>query len=393
MKRFGRYLARASLGSVILVTVGVAAGLGIALTYVAYIISYGLPARPVPFWEGRIGASTLGQLSRIGFSAAALIVGSGAAVIAYRNQRVKEEAHARSESREYQERFLSAANQIGSENASIRIAGVYAMSLLAAQLADAGFRQQCVDVLCAYLRMPQRTVPDPALPSAQVEDQLDWHVRQVIQRSIATYLDKRSVNRWGVVDIDLRGARLRDFSLNNVELRNLTISRATLEGDFHMEQSTVTEQMDARGTHFSQNAFFVGTKFVGRARFYGSYFGGAASFLKTNFRSLAWFYDCVFEESVGFGSAEFRSSVGFERAKFGGKSGFLSANFHGNATFQDAEFRGITRFRKVQFFEQASFVRATFSSRTTFGGTSFAGNSSFRGASRAGTPWDGPHKL
>ena len=131
--------SRSFARSVILVTVGVAAGLGIALTYVAYIISYGLPARPVPFWEGQIGASTLGQLSRIGFSAAALIVGSGAAVIAYRNQRVKEEAHARSESREYQDRFLSAANQIGSENASIRIAGVYAMSLLAAQLADAWF--------------------------------------------------------------------------------------------------------------------------------------------------------------------------------------------------------------------------------------------------------------
>lgn len=390
MNRIGRHLAGVSLGSLILVTVGIAAGLGITLTYVAYIVAFGVPSRPVPFWEGEIGASALGQLSRIGFSAAALIVGSGAAVIAYRNQRIREEAHARAESREYQDRFLSAASQIGDDNASIRIAGVYAMSLLAAQLTDTGFRQQCVDVLCAYLRMPQRTISDPASLSTFMDDPRDWHVRQTIQRSIATYLDKRSLTRWNAVDIDLQGARLRDFSLNNVELRNLTILGATFDGDFYMQQSTVTQQLDARNSHFSQNAFFAETTFVGRARFYGSRFDGPASFVKTSFRSLAWFYDCVFAGSVGFGSAQFGSSVGFERTKFGGKTGFLSASFGGNATFQDAEFFGITRFRKVHFLEQASFVRASFPSKTTFGGTHFAGIRNFNGASRDGISWPGP---
>ena len=389
MKRFGHYLAGASLGSVILIAVGVAAGLGTTLTYLAYIVSYGFPADPVPFWEGEIGASALGQLSRIGFAAAALVVGSGAAVIAYRNQRLKEEAHTRAETREHQDRFVSAAGQIGSDNASIRIAGVYAMSLLAAQLTDSGFRQQCVDVLCAYLRMPQRQIPDALTPSVLLDDPADWHVRQIIQRSIATYLDVRSESRWDAVDIDLRGAQLRDFSLNYVKLRNLTIADADFSGDFFMQESVVAAQMDSRGAHFSQNAIFGESIFVGRARFYGAKFDRQASFVKTQFRSLAWFYDCVFKGSVGFGSTEFHSTVGFERADFGGNAGFLLATFRGKATFQDAVFKR-PRFTKAHFYEHASFVRASFSAKITFTGAEFLRGHDFSGATRGGSAWSGP---
>ena len=50
------------------------------------------------------------------------------------------------------ERFTTAAEQLGSDKPSVRLAGVYAM----AGLADdwEANRQTCVNVLCAYLRMP-----------------------------------------------------------------------------------------------------------------------------------------------------------------------------------------------------------------------------------------------
>src|SRR6516225_11958430 len=56
------------------------------------------------------------------------------------------------------ERFATAAGQLGSDKPpAVRLAGVYAM----AGLADdwEANRQTCVDVLCAYLRMPYE--PDP----------------------------------------------------------------------------------------------------------------------------------------------------------------------------------------------------------------------------------------
>ena len=64
--------------------------------------------------------------------------------------------------RTWNERFATAADQLGSDKpAAVRLAGVYAM----AGLADdwKANRQTCVDVLCAYLRMPYE--PDPGKDS------------------------------------------------------------------------------------------------------------------------------------------------------------------------------------------------------------------------------------
>jgi hypothetical protein len=64
--------------------------------------------------------------------------------------------------RTWNERFATAANQLGSDKpAAVRLAGVYAM----AGLADdwEANRQTCINVLCAYLRMPYE--PDPGKDS------------------------------------------------------------------------------------------------------------------------------------------------------------------------------------------------------------------------------------
>ena len=48
------------------------------------------------------------------------------------------------------ERFATAAEQLGSDKPAVRLAGVYAMAGLADDWEEN--RQTCVDVLCAYLR-------------------------------------------------------------------------------------------------------------------------------------------------------------------------------------------------------------------------------------------------
>ena len=56
------------------------------------------------------------------------------------------------------ERFATAAGQLGSDKPpAVRLAGVYAMAGLADDWPEN--RQTCVDVLCAYLRLPYK--PDP----------------------------------------------------------------------------------------------------------------------------------------------------------------------------------------------------------------------------------------
>src|SRR5215470_7603726 len=64
------------------------------------------------------------------------------------------------------ERFATAAEQLGSDKpAAVRLAGVYAMTGLADDWQEN--RQTCVNVLCAYLRMPYE--PDPGEEASEPE--------------------------------------------------------------------------------------------------------------------------------------------------------------------------------------------------------------------------------
>ena len=55
------------------------------------------------------------------------------------------------------ERFATAADQLGSDKPAVRLAGVHAMAGLADDWEEN--RQTCVDVLCAYLRLPYDPAP------------------------------------------------------------------------------------------------------------------------------------------------------------------------------------------------------------------------------------------
>jgi ABC-type transporter Mla subunit MlaD len=73
------------------------------------------------------------------------------------------------------ERFATAARQLGDDKPpAVRLAGVYAMAGLADDWAEN--RQTCVDVLCAYLRMPYEPDPGQDAPS-----QIGWPFRPAVK--------------------------------------------------------------------------------------------------------------------------------------------------------------------------------------------------------------------
>lgn len=122
-------------------------------------------SRPVyDSWTPWAGDRTIG-LSDLVKLALAVVAGIGAAqglVVVYRRQRSLEaddegkravEAGQRDQRRLMTERFGAASEQLGSAQAPVRLAGVYALSALADEWEDQ--RQQCIDVLCGYLRLPR----------------------------------------------------------------------------------------------------------------------------------------------------------------------------------------------------------------------------------------------
>jgi len=104
------------------------------------------------------------------------------------------------------ERFATAAGQLGSDKPpAVRLAGVYAMAGLADDWPES--RQTCVDVLCAYLRLPYD--PDPgkdADPAERTAYRADREVRHTLIRVIGAHLRSGAAVSWQGLTFDFTGA-------------------------------------------------------------------------------------------------------------------------------------------------------------------------------------------
>jgi hypothetical protein len=86
------------------------------------------------------------------------------------------------------ERFATAAGQLGSDKPpAVRLAGVYAMAGLADDWPEN--RQTCVDVMCAYLRMPYEADPDDEAPGPErLAFRASREVRHTVIRVVTAHL-------------------------------------------------------------------------------------------------------------------------------------------------------------------------------------------------------------
>jgi hypothetical protein len=163
----------------------------VVVLVLSVLLLLGLPSLQQP---GPLPLASLLDLIKLAFAAIAGIGATVALVVAYRRQRVAE-ANSRLEHgkedrerfRVLNERFSTAAGQLGSDQPAIRLAGVYAMASLADGWPEQ--RQTCVDVMCGYLRMPYE--PDPgadAPPADRVAFARDREVRHAVIKVIGDHL-------------------------------------------------------------------------------------------------------------------------------------------------------------------------------------------------------------
>jgi uncharacterized protein YjbI with pentapeptide repeats len=160
-----------------------------------------------------------------------IIAGAGgvvALVVAYRRQRVLEYSarlehgrERREDVRVLNERFATAASQLGSDSAAVRLAGVYAMAGLADDWSEQ--RQTIIDVLCAFLRMPYAARPEGEDSSNHAIWLHQRMVRHTVIRVIANHLQAESPVSWHGHDFDFSdavfdGGDFADCYFSNVSL-------------------------------------------------------------------------------------------------------------------------------------------------------------------------------
>jgi uncharacterized protein YjbI with pentapeptide repeats len=271
--------------------------------------------------DGEITAATLFELVKIALALVAGIGGAVALVVAYRRQQINEVADERAHGadlraaeeavrgavRLYNERYDRACAQLGSDKAAVRLGGVYALAGLADDWEEG--RQTCIDVLCAYVRMPYEIPAEDRedsqtastdLISAQLGLKQERQVRHTVFRVVAQHLRNGNPQSWQGQDLDFTGA--------------------------------VIDGADFSGAVFKGNVSFAHANFAGNA---------TTSFNDTEFGGHISFDDAVFTDG----------RINFDRARFSaGELTMYGARFvNANVSFESAEFSGM--FVRMHFME------------------------------------------
>ncbi|GAA2800483.1 pentapeptide repeat-containing protein [Saccharopolyspora taberi] len=214
-------------------------------------------------------------------TAFSIVVGGGGAaglLLAARRQRATEleiaqKGHDATETR-VTELYGRAADQLGSDKAPVRLAGVLALERLAQSHPE--HRQTIVDLVCAYLRMPFDPLDDAGGAAQELE------VRQSAQQVLTGHLrPDDDAAFWPDVRLNLSAATLNTMTFTRCRVRSASFAGARFIGPAVF-----------RGTTFEQVADFRNVRFTGLADFRRVTFDGEGS----NFRGAA------FEAEVDFGS-------------------------------------------------------------------------------------------
>jgi uncharacterized protein YjbI with pentapeptide repeats len=323
----------------------------------------------------------------------ATVAGAGALValiVAYRRQKVTEADSVRDWARVFNERFTAIATQLGDGQPAVRLAGVHAMAGLADDWKEN--RQTCVDVLCAYLRLPYDPDPGDADPAKHASYRANREVRHTVIRLIGAHLKPGAAVSWQGLNFDFTGVVFDGgdfsgarFSGGHVLFTDAVFSSGAVSFDraefSGAEVWSYGAKFSGGDVSFCEAEFSGGTFFFNGAEFSGS---------KVSFAGVGIARGAVFSGSgVAFAAAVFSGGlVDFGGTEFSGSDvAFYGAKFSGSTvSFREAVFSG----GEVSFGLDAEFSGGTVDfRRAVFSGARV----DFSGASRWSHPpmfsWDG----
>lgn len=399
-------------------------GAGLAFgAFVAWTVISGLLARKWP-WQLYGAQASQSDVLKLALGVVAAGGAAIALVVNYRRQQhlERDDSGKRDQTRLFTERFGAAAAQLGGDRPAVRLAGVYAMAALADEWTSS--RQQCVDVLCGYLRLPYTGEPPPGHPQVVVEQRQyaggaiqraetttyqagEIQVRKAIVETIRQHLQHDTDSSWSDLSFDFSGAILTDASFAGATFSgdHTTFDGATFAGarttfnqaTFCSARTTFDEATFSSNstqfveTTFAGDAWFMGVDFSGNTDFVGGTFCARATFDRSRFSGdRTWFDEVTCSGLTSFSGVAFLSrDVSFHKATFAGAfTSFEAATFSGaEATFREATFSGAhVRFDKAMFTgKRTSLDKMTFSSnRTSFDNATFSGEFvSFQGTELA----------
>jgi uncharacterized protein YjbI with pentapeptide repeats len=301
------------------------------------------------------------------------IIGLIGVVVTYRRQKGLEEG-------QFLQELGDAGRQLGDQNPTIQAVGIYSLAGLADR-SPLERRQQCINVLCAYIRLPYNPagLPDTtekivrtttlqngmsAGESIECTTTLRPHdriTRETIVRVIAQHLRKNSKVSWSKLHFDFTGATFDygDFS-DTIFKGHVRFVKAQFIGgtiDFRRIELPIVQFppvefnggiLDFRWAKFNGGTvtFRNAQLSSGFLNFWSAEFnGGTVDFREAKFdgSDVRFWYSEFNGGIVDFREAAFNDSrITYQEVEFnGGIVDFKGAAFkNGTLTFQEGEFNG-----------------------------------------------------
>lgn len=277
--------------------------------------------------------------------------------------------------------YTKAAEQFGSDNIAVQLAGLYGFERLADD--QPRLRQTVVDVICSFLRMPQPDTDDPIALRRHTQ------VRSAAQRILVEHLrqspDSATRTFWQVA-LDLSDATLVNFDLADCRVDKAVFAKTTFVGGCDFTRLHTVGELDLSRAEFdcplAAGAMRVGgelvlteARFSGEVDFRETHIAGGSVLTGSSFAADATFPGCVFGGDFHCANTRFAQAAVFAGATFRQSATIESTSFDGEANFRRADFFGATRFSSTTFGEEAWFVKAEFSTSTAlFSSVDFHGD-------------------
>ncbi len=301
------------------------------------------------------------------------------------------------------ERYIEAVDKLSSEQAPVRLGGVYALVGLADEwLDDDNIDEETrikegqiiINNLCSYIRSPftlaakakdfeSNKPPNSYNKKTYTEDYMRFHEEKDVRRTILTEIVNRirtsdSSHELKKYSQDSEASSknwktfIFDFSKAPIfyELETLTYETLKLEGVVFYIRPDFTD------TIFNSSVSFQSCRFTRGACFHRTRFMGLTDFSFTHFDEEADFSMSQFSIYANFSSSYFRTTSDFSIAEFNGYVSFIGARFKAKANFSVATFKYTTSFAHA-CFKKAIFVMAKFKSDINFKSAYFKKNVTF----------------
>ena len=232
-------------------------------------------------------------------------------------------------------KISAAVDQLGSDRASTRIAGVYALTDVADRY-KGQYRQRVVDILCGYLRSDRETYPLGADGKPATDQPRSGDADEAVESTI-----------FSVMRGHLR-RECTDAETGETIVQTVDDDRLWCDCAFDLHGATFHEAVDLTYSTFERVADFRGTKFERDAGFRGACFARVADFGGARFTDYADFRVAAFAGGADFRRARFTCGADFGWARFIGDANFARAAFTDFAYFGEADFRGGAVFSEIQ---------------------------------------------